>query len=135
MLKQMEELGILDIDMNREPLTDGNINDCASVTSLLRDYTLKGVDMRLVKDLFDSDTSTKFSKKAVDEQHKKDKDLAIDCCIRLGNYILKACTYVPIGNRLITKTEDLVLACINKHKRNNSSNYDNTTIVKKDRNR
>lgn len=128
-LEQLESIGYYDIDMNREPLTDRNRMDCASVTSLLRDYTLNGTDMRDVKDLFDEDTSVKFSEKAIDDQHEKDKDIAIDCCIRLADEILEKNVVVERGNKVLTKSDEVVLDYINKHRRNNNCNSYNTTTI------
>ena len=126
--EQLRSVGCSDIDMNENPLTSRNRMDCASVTALLRNYTLDGTDMRNLKNDFDSNHSMKFTEEAVDEQHKKDKNLITESCTRLADETLKKGIVVKTGNRSLTNSKDIVRHYINQHMNNNNpGNYNRTS--------
>lgn len=126
--EQLRDVGCNDIEMNQNSLTDRNRMDCATVTALLRNYTLDGTDMRNFKNQFDSNPPVKFTEKAVNDQHKKDQKLITDSCTRLADEMLKNGVIVKAGNRSLTTSKDIVHHYINQHRNNNNpGNYNRTS--------
>ncbi|MBR2923072.1 MAG: hypothetical protein IKC10_07140 [Alphaproteobacteria bacterium] len=122
--EQLRDVGCNDIEMNQNSLTDRNRMDCATVTALLRNYTLDGTDMRNFKNQFDSNPSVKFKEKAVDDQHKKDQVLITDSCTRLADEMLKNGVIVKAGNRSLTNSKEIVNYYTQQHTNNTpSGNY------------
>lgn len=130
MIKQMESLGLRDIDVNLSSLTVDNRMDCVSVVSLLRDHTLDGEDIRVLKDLFDSDKKpVKFTEEAVNKQHKKDQDIVYNSCIRLATDIIKRDAEAIVALKGIgglDTPESKVRSYVRHHMNNKNNHYTKT---------
>lgn len=64
------------VECNRYPMTSRSRNDCATVTSIIRDCVLNGENMRELKDDIDAcgrEGQAMFGTGLVDEQHRYDK--------------------------------------------------------------
>lgn len=128
MITAMQNIGISDIDYNRYPLTNSNRNDCASVTSLLRDYTLSGYNMRDIKTRADRYCETNregiIGSDEVDAQHEEDQMTLLESADRLAADIIKRNAQKTVALRGIKGLQtprDMVTDCVHKHMRMRNS--------------
>ncbi len=66
------------VECNRYPMTSRSRNDCATVTSIIRDCVVNGENMRELKDDIDAcgrEGQAMFGREDVDEQHRDDKEV------------------------------------------------------------
>lgn len=96
-ISDLEAVGIVNIDYNRYPMSN-NRNDCATITSLLADFTCDGEDMRQLGKNTDryymNNREPQIAESVIDAQHEADQNMLVNTSDRLAEDLIKESYHV-----------------------------------------